>query len=213
MMEGGGDKETRGQGERVLTLPGIDAPVVEVRPRERSVECKALFEGRHGDDPDWLVYWELLEELRWPWRQAAYMAWVIMPRDRREFTTEEEFAVRELGLTSARVIRKWKLDADFVDFIKRMAQGRLMSARLGIWDALIESAMDSNPRNHPDRKMALEMLKDYRTSGSLYVGPLPENLAELSTEEKRARLKELRRGGGDVRGDTAPGTGAGSGGG
>jgi hypothetical protein len=157
----------------------------------RSIEAKARFEGKHGGDPDWLTYWDLLED-GWPWRKAAYITWVIMPRDQRAIRTEKEFAVRELGLTSARKIRDWKNDELFVDFIRQTAQARLATARLDIWEALIESASNPNPRNHADRKMALQMLGDHEET--LRIGAIqPDDLQRMTEEEKRARLRELRR--------------------
>lgn len=175
------------------TLPGMEG--MALNPLDvaqvRSAQAKAVFEGRHDGDPDWLLYWDLVAE-GWPWRKAAYIAWAIVPRDRRAPDTEQRFAVQELGLTSARKIREWKSDPDFIGFIRDTARNEMAAARLEIWRALMESASNPNPRNHADRKTALEILGDYRET--IRVGPeLPEDLSELSVAEKRARLEELRR--------------------
>ena len=159
--------------------------------RIQSAEARAIFEGRHEGDPDWLIYFDLVEE-RWPWRKAAYIAWCTQPRDQRQPDTEQKFAIQELGLTSARKVREWKQDDEFLGFIKDMAKSMLAGARLDIFAALVESATSGNPRNHADRKMAFEMLGDYKQT--LRLGStLPDDLDQLGESDKRAQLADLRR--------------------
>ncbi len=46
-----------------------------------------------------------------------------------------------------------------------MQAAPLLRHRRDILDALIVSATDPDPKSHPDRKLALEMLGDYKPRG------------------------------------------------
>ncbi len=181
------DDETRSRRPFLaqIALPGISNP--PVRPlydaQIRSANDRAVFEGRHEGDPDWALYFDLVAE-GMQWRKAAYIAWAIIPKERRP-GTEQAFAVDELGLTSARRIREWKADEGFINFIRQMARETLASARLDIWRALTEAASDPNPRNHADRKMALQVLGDYQDN--IHIGPITEDdIDEVPTEDLKA---------------------------
>ncbi len=165
------------------TLPGMDPP--PPNPTEISDAAQAVFEGKHEGDPDWLLYYDLVKPPHnWPWRKAAYIAWIVQPKDRREISTEGAFAVKELALTSARTIRDWKADPNFIGFIRDISKSVLLSARLDIFGALVASASNDNPRNHADRKLALEMMGDYVPRQTVRVGSeLPDSMAEMSTDE------------------------------
>jgi len=112
--------------------------------------------------PWWNDYRELVER-GWDWRKAVYIAWSASPaRDRRP-PTQMELAQDVLGLHSDRVISKWRAkQPEIDDEIARMQAAPLLRYRRDIFDALATSASDPDPKSHSDRKLALEMMGDYR---------------------------------------------------
>ena len=114
--------------------------------------------------------------------------WASQPRDRRAPATQGELATQELGLTSDRVIRKWRSENLAVDVrIRSLTISQLAKARAQVISALIEAASNPNPRAHADRKLALEMLGDYVPKQRLMVGDLlPDDLRELDENDLRA---------------------------
>lgn len=112
--------------------------------------------------PWWQDYREMLARGR-TWRQAVYIAWAASPVRARVPSSQDELAVEVLGLSSDRVISKWRAkDPSIEDDIAYLQAAPLLRHRRDIFDALLESATNPDAKNHPDRKLALEMLGDYR---------------------------------------------------
>lgn len=112
--------------------------------------------------PWWQDYRELVQR-GWDWRKAVLIAWESSPVKSRTPATQEELATQVLGLTSDRVIAKWrKQQPELEEEIARMQAAPLLRHRREIYDALVASASDSDPKSHADRKLALEMLGDYK---------------------------------------------------
>ncbi len=112
--------------------------------------------------PWWQDYRELIQR-GWDWRKAVLIAWEASPARARVPSTQEELAIQVLGLTSDRVIAKWRKQQPEIDQeVARMQAAPLLRHRRDILDALIVSATDPDPKSHPDRKLALEMLGDYK---------------------------------------------------
>lgn len=110
----------------------------------------------------WLDYLELVER-GWDWRKAVYIAWEASPVHGRTPSTQCELATQVLGLASDRVIRTWReKNPEMQDEIVRMQAAPLLKHRRDIYDALVAVASDPDPKSHQDRKLALEMLGDYR---------------------------------------------------
>lgn len=110
----------------------------------------------------WQDYLELTGR-GWDWRKAIYIAWAASPARDRQPATQGELATQILGLASDRVIRKWKTDQPELDAeIARMQAAPLLRHRRDVFQALIMSATDPDPRSHPDRKLALEIMGDYK---------------------------------------------------
>lgn len=112
------------------------------------------------------AWWQDYLSLRdrgWDWRKAIYIAWAASPAIERQPATQEELAQGVLGLTSDRVIRKWR-DAEpaIDDTVVEFQAAPLLRHRRDIFEALIKSASDPDPKSHADRKLALEMLGDYK---------------------------------------------------
>lgn len=112
--------------------------------------------------PWWQDYQELIAR-GWDWRKAVYIAWESTPAPGRQPPTQLELAQTVLGLTSDRRIRQWRDDnPDIQAEIVRMQAAPLLRHRRAIYDALAAVATDPDPKAHQDRKLALEMLGDYR---------------------------------------------------
>lgn len=110
----------------------------------------------------WQDYLELTRR-GWDWRKAIYIAWSAAPSATRIPVTQEELALTVLGLASDRVIGTWrKRNPEMDDEIARMQAAPLLRHRREIYDALVTCASDPDPKSHQDRKLALEMLGDYK---------------------------------------------------
>jgi len=116
---------------------------------------------------DWHAeYIELAD--RFTWRIAAYIAWVSSPRRGRKPVTQAELASL-LGLRSDRTIRKWRAEQPEIEQeIIRLQASPLLNHRRDIYEALIDGALDV-AYGHQDRKLALELLGDYRPKGDVKV--------------------------------------------
>lgn len=113
---------------------------------------------------DW---WREVQELMaegWDWRKAVYMAWAASPVRARKPATQAELAVNVLGLRSDRTIRRWRESEPAMrERIAALQAAPLLKHRRDIYDALVEAAVDPDPKNHQDRKLALELLGDYQS--------------------------------------------------
>jgi hypothetical protein len=142
----------------------------------------------------WLEDYFLLREARWPWRVAAYIAWAGSPRQRRWPHTQLQLAQDVLGLNSDRVILTWRKKNPAIDeTVALMQSAPLYQYRRDIYDALIQSASEPGYRNHPDRKLALEMMGDFVPRAQLDLKkPFdPDDLSEYSTAELKQIGKSL----------------------
>ena len=85
-------------------------------------------------------------------------------------------------MTSDRVISEWKSsNPAMITRVKALTISALEKARASIIEALIASATNANPRNHADRKLALEMTGDYTKRHEVGVGVI--DLEQASAEE------------------------------
>ena len=113
-------------------------------------------------------WWQDFQELTargWDWRKAILIAWEASPVKSRVPATQEDLATQILGLASDRVIAKWrKQQPEINDEIARMQAAPLLRHRRDIYDALVTVACDPDPKAHQDRKLALELLGDYKPS-------------------------------------------------
>lgn len=78
--------------------------------------------------PVWFERFEQLLNGRWPWRQAAYIAWASTPKEGRFPKTQEELAKQILNLSSDRAISTWRKKNPAIDTMAALLQ----SAEL--WD-------------------------------------------------------------------------------
>lgn len=103
------------------------------------------------------------------WRIWVYIAWCGQPAGSRDPATVEELARDVLGCSS-RAVRKWQAadygeQASIAEAVAWVQAAPLLRARREIYEALIEVAKKPDPKAHNDRRLALEMLGDYRPKG------------------------------------------------
>lgn len=166
------------------SLPGIEMESMEVVDQEHAAE-RRLFEEVLGEMPFGDAYLALLDE-GWYWRDAAYIAWRGMPKQIRQPATLTELA-NVLGCgrrtITARRSRNAAIDVRAAKMVFQATSEKIDD----VLDALWESASEANYKNHPDRKLALEMMGLYtpRQALSLEDGRVDEDLGDLSEEELR----------------------------
>lgn len=134
---------------------------------------------------DWFAEYEELCE-KFPWRVAAYIAWAASPWKYRKPKTQQLLA-ETLGLKTDRTIRKWVEDRpEILAEIKRVQASPLVVHRRDIYEALVSGALDVE-RGHQDRKLALELMGDYKApklpdGGQLSLGFNADDAAEAAQE-------------------------------
>lgn len=126
----------------------------------------------------WLGEWRELRAEGWDWRKAAYIAWKASPHIGRWPETQEDLAVKILGLRSDRVIRTWiAREPGIEERIARLQIEPLMRHRRDVIDALVATAAMPDPKAHQDRKLFLEMTGDYKGSQQVEV-TVPDDARE-----------------------------------
>lgn len=153
-------------------------------------ESRAAFELlRRNERVLGATWWDDYHELRnegWDWRKAVYIAWAASPVIGRWPATQGELATVCLGMTSDRVIRKWKANEPGIEErIVLMQAEPLMAHRRDVIDALVEVARQADPKSHQDRKLFLEMTGDYtpRSTGSVELTLPPISYIEVADED------------------------------
>ena len=117
---------------------------------------------------DYLAIREAFPHFR-NWRIYVYIAWAGQPAVARQPRSVQELAAHVLGC-SDRAVRNWQAASygdkpDIAEAIAWVQASPLLRARREIYDALAASAVIIGPKGHNDRKLALEMLGDYRPKG------------------------------------------------
>lgn len=166
-------------------LPGMTVESVEVVDQEHAAE-RRLFEEMLSDLPFGDLYLALLDE-GWYWRDAAYIAWKGMPKEVRQPATLTELA-NVLGC-GRRTIASRRNRNPAIDVRAAKASASFVFERIGeVIEALMTSASDPNYKNHPDRKLALEMAGVYVPKQGLVLEDgrmVDEDLSDLSEDELR----------------------------
>jgi hypothetical protein len=133
---------------------------------------------------DYLAIREAFPHFR-NWRIWVYIAWAGQPAGSRDPATIEEFAPQVLGCSS-RSVRNWQAKtwgdalATVDEAIAWVQAAPLLRLRREIYEALGKSAIIVGREGHQDRKLALEMLGDYKNKGEVEVKApqLPEFLKQ-----------------------------------
>ncbi len=169
----------------------------EVKARSENAR-KLLEDGGHwegeGGSPEWVEHYFKLRQIGFSWRVATYIAWAASPKKERWPETQAELAEKVLGLSSPRQISEWrKSDPRIDDAIVMMQAAPLHDHRSDFYAALIESGTTPDYKNHPDRKLAFEMLGDYVPRSRMDVGKAADD-----DELKNMTEAELRKAAGDL---------------
>ncbi len=160
-------------------LPGMEAALNPLDESQlKSIEARRIFEAAHEADPWMDDYWALIGE-GYTWRQAIYMLWLAQPFNKRQPKTQGELATTLLGLASDRVLREWRNNPAFEARVARLTASVLVKHRANVFNALVASATNENPRNHADRRMFLEMTGDYVARQAVNIGTASNPIAEL----------------------------------
>ena len=141
---------------------------------------------------------------RFPWRVAAYIAWASSPRKLRKPTTQQGLA-EALGLKSDRTVRKWLEDEPTIAAeVRKLQASPLVNHRRDIYEALVSGALDVE-RGHQDRKLALELMGDYKAPKRPDDGQLNLffNADDAATAEKEVEAFEQELGADEQQPDTA----------
>lgn len=185
-----------------LDLPEVEAELDGVSTEEaklrREAARVALMQMRgEQDEPGWFEDFLGLIDGGWPWRQAAYIAWASMPREQRQPATQDELAVRFLGLNSDRAISTWRRKNPAIDQTIAMLQSApLWKHRADAFDNLVKGMKNSGEDykffNH--LKLFLEMTGDYIPMHQLAAElrkRFQGDLSDLSEEELVTLAKEV----------------------
>lgn len=110
----------------------------------------------------WIEEWRMLRMQGWDWRKAAFIAWSVVPADRRWPETLEGLAREVLGLRSDRTIRKWRYKNPGIDqAIEALRVDLLQQYVPDVLSAWVKVASDPDPSAHRDRITFLTAMKVY----------------------------------------------------
>lgn len=149
-----------------------------------------------------IPWWEEYLQLRfegWDWRKAAYMAWAVMPSNRRWPETQEALAKEVLGLKSDRTIRKWlEKQPEMRLRIEQLKVGMLGAHLSDVIEAWVTVAKMPDPSAHKDRITYLEHQGVYKPRGAVELsgpggGPIEQEVryADKSDDELKQMAKNL----------------------
>jgi hypothetical protein len=85
------------------------------------------------------------------------------------------------------VLAKWReKHPEMAEELARMQAAPLLRHRRDVFEALAASASDPDPKSHPDRKLALEMMGDYRPKQELTGADGGDVIIRVVYADKRA---------------------------
>jgi len=196
------DIEEAVQDERVTNEAAL-AALSALRVKEPNIiqglDGKPVVLGERDVAPRWMDLYKRLVEIGWKWRVAVYMAWAAQPKKYRWPETQEELAIKCLGLTSDRAIATWRRKNDTIDETITMLQGAIIFDGLpNALNAMVDVASESDYKGHQDRKLMFEMAGVYTPSSKItaemakkLVNASPDDMSEMSDEELRRAESNL----------------------
>jgi hypothetical protein len=118
--------------------------------------------------PRWMELYQRLVEGGWGWRVAVYIAWAAQPKRDRDPQTQEDLAIKCLGLNSDRAIATWRKKNQSIDETISMLQGSIIFDSLSdAFGAMVEVATEPDYKGHQDRKLLFEMAGVYTPSSKI----------------------------------------------
>lgn len=180
-----------------LALEGIDEAVendlhlsveeINARSERSLVDLRSLRvqDPVTGDQhpPRWMGLFQELLEGGWPWRVAVYIAWSAQAKGNRWPETQDELAIKCLGLTSDRVFSTWrKRNPHIIEVIGMLQAAVVFDALPGTYDAMIKVAHTADYKGVRDREL------HYKIAGILsdkleVTHPGGQNLDQLAFNE------------------------------
>lgn len=190
------------QDERVTSEAAL-AALSALRVKEpnyiTSVDGKPIQMGEREVAPRWMELYKRLVEGGWKWRVAVYIAWAAQPKKYRWPETQEELAIKCLGLNSDRAIANWRKKNATIDETISMLQGAIIFDALpDALNAMVDVASESDYKGHQDRKLMFEMAGVYTPSSKItaemakkLINASPDDMSEMSEEELRRAENNL----------------------
>ncbi len=199
-----GIEEAAQQDERLSSEAALAAlsalrmkePIIQ-KIRVKDVDTNKIIEkdeitGERDVEPRWMDLFKRLNQGGWKWRVAVYIAWASQPKKYRWPETQEELAVKCLGLTSDRAIATWRKKNDTIDETISMLQGSIIFDALpDALNAMVEVATESDYKGHADRKLMFEMGGIY-TPSSKITAEIAKKLSKSNMDETDLSDDELR---------------------
>jgi hypothetical protein len=159
--------------------------------RLRSEVARSQLEGGKlwpgGKAPEWHEKYLAMLVGGWDWRVATYIAWAAQPKTRRWPSTQEELAIKVLGLTSDRQIVKWRnKNPAIVAMIRDVAASMVFEALPDSFAAMNQVAAMADYKGRGDRELQFKLagiLTD-KTELELTNRDGSADLSKLSWDEK-----------------------------
>jgi uncharacterized protein (DUF1778 family) len=181
------DKMRKEQGDEVDENPVTAFPASAATPGQiESHSAYARFmeqlDGPLADSPLAAEYLRLRLE-GWDWRKALYIAWSVLPTDKRQPPTLQELAIRVLGLKSTSSIRKWREKFPEIDLqIEQSALRVLRDDLPDILNAWKQSAKILGSNGHRDRITYLEHAGIYQKEQTVVQAGDPQRPVYRTTD-------------------------------
>lgn len=148
---------------RAALVPTFPTPS-QTPGQGRNRNSYADFIAQKQNNPWWETYLKLRE--RWDWRKAAFIAWSVMPSEKRLPPTQRALAVDVLGLKDDRAIRKWREnDPEIEQAIEAARLDMAGDALNDVLAAWAEVAAMREPAAQRDRITFLEWKGVYKGAG------------------------------------------------
>lgn len=190
------DIEEDGSGQEKMTSESALTALSALR-----VKAKDGFGNDIEIAPPWMGMYQRLFEGGWKWRVAVYIAWAAQPKKRRWPETQEELAIKCLGLNSDRAIATWRKKYPSIDETISMLQASIIfDAVPEALQAMVDVATTADYKGHADRKLMMEMTGLYTPSSRLTAEVARKlsgdgDLSDLTDDELRdieARAQQTR---------------------
>jgi len=192
-----GIEEAIQKNDERMTSEAALAALSALRVKEPNViegaDGKPVQLGEREVAPRWMDLYKRLVDGGWKWRVAVYIAWAAQPKKYRWPETQEELAIKCLGLTSDRAITMWRKKNPSIDETISVLQGAIIFDALpDAMNAMVEVASESNYKGHQDRRLMFEMAGIYTPSSKItaemakkLVNSNPDDLEDLSDDDLR----------------------------
>lgn len=166
--------------------------VADIQARRDEAKLRVFGGDYFGKDDDgypivpaWFEAFLRYDDGGYPFRVAVYMAWLGLPKSKRDPGTKKELADM-LGLSSPRQFYVWETKYPKIrEVAKGIWRRKILDGMPDAIDAMVEMASKKDYKGKYDRELMFRMARELSDS-SIEVR-VSDDLADLSTDE----LKEL----------------------